>query len=330
MEFAITFKGDLSADRTVALCLQAELAGFDYAWFCDSHVLVPECYPMIAVCMRETKRLRFGPCVTNPGVRDWTLAASAVATLIRWGGERFDLGIGRGDSSVRLLGRKQFTVQTTVEFVTAQRTLLRGDKVNLRGHEVQLTWSSYEVPIWIAAYGPKALAAAGVHGDGLIIQLADPSLCPWFLEQARAAGATAGRDMSNYRVMALAPAWVGDIETGREQTRWFPAMVGNHVADIVSRLGKDAQGFPRRLIDYIEKRTGYDYRRHTEPDADHLDFVTNEAIESLAVLGPASAHVAKIKQLEAAGVTQFNIYLLCGEQERLLAEYGEHVIPHFK
>ena len=48
------------------------------------------------------------------------------------------------------------------------------------------------------------------------------------------------------------------------------------------------------------------------------------------LIGPAEAHVEKLRRLEAAGVTQFNIYLCSGEEERQIAEYGEHVIPHFR
>ena len=59
-------EGDIDPQRTIALCKQAEVAGFSYAWFFDSHVLWQECYTMMAACMLETETLRFGPCVTNP------------------------------------------------------------------------------------------------------------------------------------------------------------------------------------------------------------------------------------------------------------------------
>ncbi|MBI5666875.1 MAG: TIGR03842 family LLM class F420-dependent oxidoreductase [Chloroflexi bacterium] len=333
MEFGITFKGDISPKRTVALCQQAEVAGFKYAWFFDSHVLWRECYVTMAMCMEHTDTLRFGPCVTNPGVRDWSVAASLFATLAAQSGGRFDMGVGRGDSSRRVLGRKPLNVETMLEFVAAVKGMVRGDTVQYADDAapVQFPWADgYELPAWIAAYGPKALQAAGQGGDGLIIQLADPWLVKWFADQAKSAGQAAGRDMSNYKVMSAAPVWVGDIEKARQQTRWFPAMVGNHVADIVERYGKDGGGdIPTRLTEYIEGRKGYDYRHHADKDADHLDFISNDIIDSFGVLGPAEEHIRKLKELEAAGVTQFNIYLMCGEEERMIAEYAEHVLPCF-
>lgn len=331
MDFAITFKGDISPKRTVALCKQAEVAGFKYGWFFDSHVLWRECYVTMAMCMEHTETMRFGPLVTNPGVRDWSVAASLYATLAAQSGGRFEVGIGRGDSSRRVLGKKPMTIDTMVKFADALRGMVRGDKVTYDGIETQLPWAEdFKLEVWIAAYGPKALKGAGEAGDGLVIQLADPQLIKWFSEQAIAAGKAAGRDMSGYRIMSAAPVWVGDVKKGREQTRWFPAMVGNHVADIVEKYGMDNPDIPQSLTNYIKGRRGYDYKHHADKDADHLDFITEDIVDSFAVLGSAEDHVRKLKELEAAGVTQFNIYLMCGEEERIVAEYAERVIPHFQ
>ncbi|MDX1992239.1 MAG: TIGR03842 family LLM class F420-dependent oxidoreductase [bacterium] len=331
MDFAITFKGDISPQRTVALCKQAENAGFKYAWFFDSHVLWRECYVTMAMCMEHTDTIRFGPLVTNPGVRDWSVAASLFATLAIQSGNRFEVGVGRGDSSRRVLGKRPLTIETMIEFSNAIRGLVRGDKVVYDEIETQIPWANgYDMPIWIAAYGPKALQGAGEAGDGLVIQLGEPALVKWFADRAINAGKAAGRDMSNYQIMSAAPVWVGDMEKGREQTRWFPGMVGNHVADIVEKYGMDDPTIPSSLTNYIKGRRGYDYRDHANKDAEHLDFITDEVVDSFALLGTPEQHVEKLKQLEAVGVTQFNIYLMCGDEERIVAEYAEHVLPHFQ
>src|SRR5690606_31019989 len=333
MEFAITFKGDIDPKRTVALCKQAEQAGFTYAWFFDSHILWRECFVTMAMCMEHTTNMRFGACVTNPGVRDWSVAASIHATLAAQSGGRTDIGIGRGDSPRRVLGRKPLTGETMVEFADAVKRVIRGESSDLEEDSapVQIPWATgYEIPVWFAAYGPKALGAAGRAGDGLIIQLADPWLVKWFTDQALEAGKTAGRDMSNYRVMSAAPVWVGDMTKAREQTRWFPAMVGNHVADLVEKYGKAGDMIPKRLTDYIEGRKGYDYRHHADKDADHLGFITEDIIDSFGILGPVEKHVEKLQELQSIGVTQFNIYLMCGEEERIVEEYGKHILPRFQ
>ena len=330
MEFGITFKGDISPQRTVALCQQAEAAGFRYAWFFDSHVLWRECYVTMAMCMERTERLIFGPLVTNPGVREWSVAASLYATLANQSGGRFELGLGRGDSSRRVLGKRPNTLARMAQFTHAVKALVRGDEADYDETRTQLPWADgYELPVWVAAYGPRALRTAGETGDGLVIQLAEPLLVKWFSEQALRAGEAAGRDRTNFGVMAAAPVWVGDMKTAREQTRWFPAMVGNHVADIVSKYGSETDEVPPSLTNYIEGRRGYDYAEHADKDAEHLDFISDEIIDSFGILGDAAAHRAKLRELRDVGVTQFNIYLMCGDEERIVQEYGAHIIPQF-
>jgi len=186
------------------------------------------------------------------------------------------------------------------------------------------------MPSWIAAYGPLALKTAGEHADGVVLQLADPGLCKWFTDQCIDAGKAAGKDMSNFRSMAAAPAYFGDKARAVEATKWFPAMVGNHVADIVEKYGADSDKVPASLTSYIEKRRGYDYSKHGQADNPFLDFITPDVVENFCVLGEPDEHIAKIKTLKDAGVTQFNIYLDSGDEEEIIAGYGRHVIPAFR
>ena len=333
MEFGICFKGFVAPDRARYLVRQAEAAGFTYCWFYDSHILWRECYPAMAMCMEHTKNMRFGPCVTNPNARDWSLAASLFGSLAVQSGGRFDIGLGRGDSSVRVMGKKPATLARLEEFTHKVKAMIRGEEVMYGEcpNPVQFPWAEgYELPVWVAAYGPKALASAGKVGDGLILQIADPALCSWFLDQSLAAGKEAGRDLSDFKVMAAAPAYVGDKAVGIEKTKWFPAMVGNHVADIVEKYGADSDEVPHSLTDYIENRRGYDYSKHGQSDNPYLDFITPEIVESFCVLGEADEHIAKLNDLKAAGVTQFNIYLDNGDEEKIIADYAEKIIPHFQ
>jgi alkanesulfonate monooxygenase SsuD/methylene tetrahydromethanopterin reductase-like flavin-dependent oxidoreductase (luciferase family) len=60
----------------------------------DSHVLWKEPFPLLALMASNSKRLRLGTCVTNPGARDVTVTASLFATLDLSGG-RMEMEIGR-------------------------------------------------------------------------------------------------------------------------------------------------------------------------------------------------------------------------------------------
>ena len=228
--------------------------------------------------------MRLGTCVTNPGTREPSVTASVLATLDEISGGRMDLGIGRGDSARRVLGKPPITMANTEEAIRVIRTLVAGDRIEYEGTELHFPWTTgWELPVWIAGYGPMALAMTGRVADGVILQLADPDLIRWFAGQVRDAAAAAGRDPSSIRVQAAAPAHVGPRELGRERTRWFPALVSNHVVDLVTKYPREE--LPDSLTGYIADREGYDYRHHAEVGSSNAAFVGDEVTDRFCVLG---------------------------------------------
>jgi probable F420-dependent oxidoreductase len=330
MKFGITIKPDIPVERILSLTRQAEEAGFEYGWMFDSHVIWKEPYPLLTLMAASTRGLRLGTCVTNPAVRDVTVTASLFATLNLISGGRMQLGIGRGDSSRRVIGKKPTTLSNLEDAVGKFRALTAGEEIEYDGTPARLPWATGGVPpVWIAGYGPKALALAGRIADGVILQFADPDLIAWCLGFVKQAAEEAGRDPRKIQVMSASAVWVSnDIEKGREQVRWFPALVSNHVMDLVNRYRPE--DLPPALTSYVRDRAGYDYLHHCEVGARNEEFVTDEVVDRFCILGPAEKHRAKLEQLARAGVTQFNIYLMSGEEERTLDVYRREILPHFR
>jgi len=326
LDFAITFKPDMTPERIVHLTKQAENNGFAYGWMFDSHVLWQDPFPLMTLMAANTEKMRIGPCVTNPAVRDWTVTASLFATLNRISDGRMDIGIGRGDSSRRVMGKRPTTLAVLEECVQTIRDLTAGKKITYEEKEIQMAWADAGVPpIWVAGYGPKALRCAGKIGDGVILQFADPHLIKWCLNFVREGAEEAGRDFSKIKVMSAAPVWVSDdLAAARERVRWFPAMVGNHVADLVSKYKPEE--LPAELTAYIKDRKGYDYLHHGEVGSSNAEFVTDEVVDRFCIVGPVAEQVRRLKELESVGVTQFNIYLMCGEEEQTVEIYGQEVM----
>jgi probable F420-dependent oxidoreductase len=329
-EFAFTLKPDMTPDHIVALTKQAERAGFNYGWVFDSHVLWQEPYPLLTLMAANTQKMRLGTCVTNPVVRDPTVTASLLATINRISGGRMDCGIGRGDSSRRVMGKKPTTLENLEDAVRIIRDLNSGKEITYEGHPLQMPWADKGVPpIWVAGYGPKALRCAGRVGDGVILQFADPSLIKWCLGFVKEGAEEAGRDFSKIKVMSATAVWVSeDKKNARERVRWFPALVSNHVVDLVSRY--KPEDLPPELTGYIRDRKGYNYLHHAEVGSSNAHFVTDEVVDRFCVLGTAADHVTKLHELKSAGVTQFNIYLMCGEEEKTLEAYGNEIISNLQ
>jgi probable F420-dependent oxidoreductase len=332
MDFGLVLQADPPPWRLVSLAKRAEEYGFSHVWTFDSHLLWMEPYVIYSQILAETRRITVGPFVTNPSTRDWTVTASVFATLNEMYGNRTICGIGRGDSAVRVLGGKPATVREMREATHVIRELANCRSVTINGAELRFPWAtSSQLEVWIAAYGPLALTAAGEVGDGYILQLGDLEIARWMIGFVREKAAAAGRDPASIKFCVAAPAYVTDgspeaLEHAREQCRWFGGMVGNHVADIVSKYG-DEGTVPQALTDYIAARQGYDYNEHGRAGNTHTAFVPDEIVDRFCILGSVEEHVAKLDALRELGVDQFALYLQHDSKDATLAAYGDAVIP---
>jgi probable F420-dependent oxidoreductase len=329
LSFGVTFMLDPPPSRVVELAKLAEDNGFDYIWAWDSHILWQDVYPVFTLIATNTERVRIGPCVTNPATRDITVTASTLATLNEISGGRMVMGMGRGDSARRVIGKPPVTVEHMEEACRQIRDLAEGREIDYGGTPLQLKWASGKLPVWVAAYGPKALRAAGRVADGLIMQLADPYIIEWSLRYVREGAEEAGRSFDDIQIMSAAPAYVtDDLAAARDQVRWFPAMVSNHVVDLVQRYA--STDLPRELTEFIEARDHYDYADHGRTGAEHAEFVTDEVVDRFCVLGPPERCLEKLRELEALGVDQFNIYSMVDDPAGVIRTFGRDLIPAFR
>ena len=331
ISFGVTVLPDPPYTRFLELLQLAESHGFEYGWTYDSHVLWQESIPLFGYAAHETSKIKLGHFVTNPGTREPTVLASAYATLQDLTDGRMVMGIGRGDSARRYIGQQPVKVAEFERACAMIRDFMNGREVNWNDKELQLKWVRPElpqIPMWIAGYGPKALGVAGRVGDGVIIQLADPEIIQWIMSTARRAAEEAGRDPAELKCIVGAPSHVSDdLADARDQVRWFPAMVSNHVKDLIERYGSDGTKVPKALTDYVLSRKFYDYDEHSRVGAKHGEFVTDEICDRFCVIGNIEQCVAKLRELESVGVDQVNIYLMTHGQEETLQAYGDQIIP---
>ena len=335
MDIGLVLQTDPPAQVVVDLMARAEDLGFSHGWTFDSHVLWQEPYVIFPRILERTSRLIVGPMVTNPGTRDWTVIASLHATLNDQFAHRTICGIGRGDSAVRVQGRPPTTLARLESAMHVIRELAAGRSVDLDGTAVRIPWIAPgvpELPVWMAGYGPRALDLVGRRADGFILQLADPYLVEWTVKTVRAAAAAAGRDPATITICVAAPAYVTDgsaesLAHARDQCRWFGGMVGNHVADLVTRYGTESAAVPAELTSYIKDRHGYDYSHHGRAGNRSTDFVPDEVVNRFCLLGPATAQLEQLAALRELGVNHFAIYAMHDAREATIEAYGRSVIP---
>ena len=332
LDFGVTFLPDPPPQQFVDRIVRAEQFGFRYGWTYDSHILWQDGYIDLTLAAAATSSIKLGHCVTNPGIREPTVTASAYATLQAVSGGRMVMGIGRGDSSRRVVGLDPVPIAEFERALEMIKDLMNGRSVRWNDQDLQLAWvqDQPEIPMYVAGYGPRALGVAGRVGDGVIIQLADPEITSWIIDRARAAAVKAGRDRDALTPIVCAPAVVdADLPRWRDETRWFPAMVSNHVKDLIARYGTSGE-IPKALTDYAQAVAEYDYSDHSRVGAAHGKYISDEICDRFCFLGEVDDHLSRLRELEALGVRQVNLYGMTSSFDETLERYGQEIIPQFE
>ena len=179
------------------------------------------------------------------------MLASAYATLHDISNGRMIMGVGRGDSAVRYVGRQPMKVADFEAALKMVKPFMNGKEVHWNDKDLQL-----RIGCARGAAGDRDARGGvrprrrspspGGQGDGVIIQLADPDVIQWIMATARTAAEEAGRDPAALRCIVSAPSHISDdLADARDQVRWFPAMVSNHVQDLIDRYGTDGRSSRR-------------------------------------------------------------------------------------
>ena len=326
-----------NATTTVANMVLAEAVGFSHGWIPDSHIIWGECFQYLTLCAEATDSMILGTMVTSPVTRHETVVASSISTLDEISGGRAVLGLGRGDSSVRTLGMKPIRVDDFKKSVDRMMRLCRGEEIDCNGTAVRIPWRAGRedsVPLYVAAYGPKVLEFAGMMADGVILQIASPVVIKWCIEQLKKGADKAGRSLQEIDIVAAASCCIGDdAEYCLNMARPFPAVVSNHVKDVLKTIPRDEM--PEELASVADLIKDYDYNAHTIPGASHADAVPDEMVRDYTIVGTIAECRDKVAQLKDAGVTQVVIYNMpeeLGQPDSVtrgnIEAFGEAIIPH--
>ncbi len=153
----------------------AEQLGYTRAWFYDSPALYPDVWVQLCRAAERTSRIGLGTGVAIPSLRHPMVTAAAIGTLVSIAGrERVVVGIGSGFTGRLTMGQRPLRWSYVRQYVTALRALLRGEEVEWEGGVIKMLHPEgyaaprpIDVPIVIAAAGPKGIAAARELADGV-------------------------------------------------------------------------------------------------------------------------------------------------------------------
>jgi 5,10-methylenetetrahydromethanopterin reductase len=207
------------------------------------------------------------------------------------------------------------------------RDLMAGKPVTIEGHEVRSLWSNEaDVPILMAASGPRNLRLAGALADIVMMQVGvNPEACRWGVEQVRAGAEAAGRDPADVEITLYTAMVVSDdLDYARTQTKWAAACARNHLVDVARRVPDHGMPEPiMRLVNMPDSH--YDYAGHLDPSVERGEYPT-EVVDDFAFNGSPERIVEMLHALAEVGVDEVAPCYLNGRLEEMEI-VGREIIP---
>ena len=360
MKFGIMF--DTHVDKW-DLIRYAEELGYDAAWVPDSQMLWSDCYATLALAAVNTRRIRIGTGVAITGTRIAPVTAHSIASINQLAPGRVFLGIGTGHTAMRVMGQDPMPLGEFREYLRVVRALLHGQDVDYtyRGQTRNIAFLHRDrhfinldppIPIYVAANGPLALKATGVHGDGWMAVTSDPAMVEDALTRIRQGAAAAGRQLpADFHTACVTSTCVlrpGEKLTDDrviDETGSMVTCVLHFAWEIWKQHGEKDELIPPFFADvwerYCERVASYSlpeaarFRQIHDGHCTFLQpeercFVTPDAIRNSCIVGTPEEIRERVAALERTGIREVTLLPPADHQRKVYRDFAEHVMPAFR
>lgn len=303
-------------------------------WVPDSQLIWRDLWGTLGAMATGTDRISLGSNVTNSVTRDPSVTARAAATIVEAAPNRFVLGIGVGDSSARIMGKRPSLIAELRTYIEDTRTLLEGGTLNgPGGKEYRLIEKpNSEVPIYVSATGPRMLQFGGEIGDGVIfVGGIDDAALAYARDNIDAGAMRAGRSVDELDLAVGCFCHIGDDpEYGKLLMRPYAAVFALRHPDLMSEFAIKPPGEETSLGFYPDLGHARDWEAAIEQTSWVPDPVLEMFCDRYCLIGDGPEVLARVRELGDRGVD--NLYVRGVYSYRLprdvLAGFAEHVIPH--
>lgn len=286
---------------------RAEALGWDYAFVPDSQLRRHDTYVLLAFAAQATDRIHLGPLLANPVTRHPTVTAGSIATVDVVSDGRAVLGLGIGDTAVRLAGLKPAKVATLEAATAAIRTLLDGDALEVGAAQPARLPHPRAVPVWVAAAGPRMLQAAGRVADGVFIRAGrDEAVLRAAVAAIHAGAEEAGRDPASVRLgLVLHTALEDDADRALAIGRSMAAGFHEYSPHLFETAGLSWDGPD---VHELQQQVHPDFHHHPDlvESGRIVDFLPEAAADAFSARGSASEVAAQLTEVLSLGI-EFDI-----------------------
>jgi alkanesulfonate monooxygenase SsuD/methylene tetrahydromethanopterin reductase-like flavin-dependent oxidoreductase (luciferase family) len=349
MEFGVS----ASKIDEIGFITHAENLGYRFCWVADTQMIRSNPWAVLALAAQQTRTIRLGTGVAVAGLRLAPVTANGIATINRLAPGRTFLGIGTGNTAMRMLGQKPMGVKAFAEYIRVVRTLLRGEEVayTLHGvtHPIRFQMREFHfidvehyIPIYVGGFGPRAQSLAGELGDGLITGIPRGGTIPQALANVRQGAERAGRTLEHFYTSALVNLVILEpgeaFNSARVIEACGAAIMANvhYLVDWVKETGGEPPEYVRPIWnEYMAfHRSRNAQRRHQQLHESHYTylapeearFVTPEMVKAFCIAGRPEEIVAQLRELERQGLHAINCALRLDTQYRFMEDFARHVM----
>ena len=337
----------------VGVAVHAENLGYDFCWMTDSPMIRSNVWSVMTLVAQQTQRLRLGTGVAVPGLRLAPVAANGIATINRLAPGRCFMGLGTGNTAMRMLGHPPAKVEEFKEYIRVVSALLRGEEVELTldgvTHPIKFANQDFgyinvtdPIPVHVGGFGPRAQALAGELGDGLITGFPRGGSIMQALANVHQGAERAGRSLDGFKTYALVNLLMLEPGETLESERAI-AEIGSGIMVNVHYLverwketGEDPPDYVKPVwkdyLAFLEERDTA--RQHQEMHKSHysyLDpeearFITPEMIRTFSVAGQPEEIVEQLREYECQGLDGINFIPTLDQQYRLIEDFARKVM----
>jgi 5,10-methylenetetrahydromethanopterin reductase len=324
--------GALYADPSTILqyILEAEKLGYDYVFLPDSQTIYRDPFPILGSAAVQTKNIVLGTMVSSVVTRHPSVLASAFHTVYELSAGRAIFILGRGDSSVRRVGKQPVEVTVFADKVNEVKQYLRGSSTP---DNFRIRYASHDVPILIMATGEKMLRMAGWLGDGAAV-FVGPTLANWALTQIQKGAQEAGVDIRGRLYLFTSFCSIHDdgaeaIAYVKPAVTWYcvnsPALVKSLNINIPGDFWKNIERFKENYARY-----DFVHEQQWRKAVEESSFIPDKLASALALAGTTEdvldrlKHVAKsFREVVIRPVNPHRWY-------EVFKRFAEEIIPKIK
>lgn len=337
----------------VSYVVRAEELGFSHAWLADSQMIWSDCYATLALVADRTSKIQIGTGVAVSGTRPAPVTAASIATINAIAPGRTFLGVGTGNTAMRIMGKKPHRIKQFDQYLTTLRALLRGEEAEHEGKRIRHVMPDHgfvncdaAIPLYVSGFGARSLGLAGKHADGVVLGMPPtPEVLQLMLGLVEAGATETGRklDRSSFPATALTtvsvldPSETADSDRIRAECGAFAMATVHYMYDQWRQFGNPPPPMLQPIWDdyramladvpdeILHQRIHQGHNCWVLPEEER--FVTRELIEATCLVGTTEELAERLRAMEEAGLDQIMILPAWEPRYDVIERVGRDLIP---